>query len=112
MFDFSIAETSLTLIVALLLIGPEELPGIVRGMRNISRKSKQVLKEINDKIMSMEGAEGLAQEVKKLNEDIKFIADNNGNLHEAYEIDDIMPEIEKARSDRKAQDTTSKTAQP
>lgn len=100
MFDFSLAETSLTMLVALLLIGPEELPGVIRSFRNISRKSKQIYKEFTDKILEIEGTNDLVNEVKKINEDIKKIADADGNLHDAYDISDIMPEIEKAKTER------------
>ena len=90
MFDFSLAETSLTLIVALLLIGPEELPGVIRGMRNLSRKSKQVFKQFNDAILEIEEVGGLKKEVSKLNDDIKKIVDLDGNLQETYDISDMM----------------------
>ena len=98
MFDFSMAETSLTLLVALLLIGPEELPGLVRGARNFSRKSKQTFKQFTDSIMEMEDVGSLKNEVSKLNDDIKRIVDLDGNLQETYDISDIMPEIERAKS--------------
>lgn len=100
MFDFSMAETSLTLVIALLLIGPEELPGAIRAMRNVSRKSKQMFKEMSDKVMEIEGADGLASEVRKLNNDIKQIADSKGNLYDSYDMSDIMPEIEKAKKNK------------
>ncbi len=97
MFDLSLAETSLTLVVALLLIGPEELPGVIRGMRNFSRKSQQVFKQFTNTIMEIEEVGGLKNEVRKLNEDIKKIIDLDGILQETYDISDIMPEIEKTR---------------
>ncbi len=98
MFDLSLAETSLTLVVALLLIGPEELPGLIRGARNFSRKSKQVLKQFTDSIMEIDEVGNLTAEVNKLNSDIKKIVDLNGDLQETYDISDIMPEIHQAKN--------------
>lgn len=97
MLDFSMAETTLTAVVALLLIGPKELPGVLRAMRNLSRKSKQVFKQFSDTLLEIEEIGGLKNEVNKLNDDIKKIVDLNGNLQETYDISDIMPEIEKAK---------------
>jgi sec-independent protein translocase protein TatB len=109
MFDFSMAETSLTLVVALLLIGPKELPGVLRAMRNLSRKSQQVFKQFTDTIMEIEEVGGLKSEVSKLNDDIKRIVDLDGNLQETYDISDIMPEIEKAKNRNSTQIATEET---
>lgn len=100
MFEFSLSELSVVMLVALLLIGPEELPGLIRTIRNFSRKSQQMLKEFTNSIMEMDEIDGLKQEVKKLNNDIKQIVDAEGNLHEAYDISDILPEIEKAKTSK------------
>lgn len=103
MFDFSVAETSLTMLVALLLIGPKELPGVLRAMRNLKRKSQQVFKQFSDAVMEIEEIGGLKGEVDKLNADIKKIVDLDGNLQETYDISDIMPEIEKAKEKNSVQ---------
>jgi|GEM_PF-1566397 len=97
MFDFSISEFSLVTLAALILIGPEELPGIIGTIRNISRKSRSLLKEFTDSIMEMEDVNGIKDEVRKLNDDIKKITGEDGKLYESYDIADIMPEIEKAK---------------
>ena len=94
------AETSLTLVVALLLIGPEELPGVIRGIRNISRKSQQTFKQFTNSIMEIEEVGGLKDEVSKLNADIRKIIDLDGNLRETYDISDIMPEIVRNKQSR------------
>ncbi len=103
MFDFSMAETTLTMVMALLLIGPKELPGILRAMRNLSRKSQQMFKQFSDALMEIEEVGGLKDEVNKLNQDIKKIVDLDGNLQDTYDMSDIMPEIEKAKSQNSAQ---------
>lgn len=100
MFDLSLAETSLTLVVALFLIGPEELPGVIRAVRKVTNKSKAMVKEFTDSIMEIEEVGNLKNEVEKLNSDIKRIVDLEGNLQDTYDISDIMPEIEKAKKDR------------
>jgi len=97
MFDFSISEFSLVTVAALILIGPEELPGIIRTIRNFSRKSRSLLKEFTDSIMEMEDANGIRDEFRKLNEDIKKITGEDGRMYDSYDISDIIPEIEKAK---------------
>jgi len=97
MFDFSISEFSLVAVAALILIGPEELPGVIRAVRNISRKSRSIFKEFTDSIMEMEDAGAIRDEFRKINEDIKKITGDDGNIYEAYDVSDIMPEIDKAK---------------
>lgn len=97
MFEFSFSELSLVLVVALILIGPEELPGLIRTARNASRKSRQMFKEFTNSIMEMEEIGSLHNEVQKLNNDIKRIVDLDGNLQETYDISDIMTEIDKTK---------------
>ena len=101
MFDLSLAETSLTMLVALLVIGPKELPGLIRGARNLSRKSKQTIKQFTDSIMEMDEEGNLQDEVNKLNSDIKKIVDLEGNLQENYDISDIMVEIKKPKTSKR-----------
>ncbi len=100
MFDLSLAETSLTLLVALLLIGPEELPSVIRTFRNLSRKARTYYKEFSSKFLEIEELDELKQEANKLNADIRKIVDLDGNLQETYDVSDIMPEIEKAKKER------------
>ncbi len=101
MFEFSLAELALIMVAVLLLVGPDELPGIIRSLRNYSRKSRQVIKEFTNSIMEIEEIGGLKDEVKKLNDDIKKIVDLDGNLQQTYDISDILPEIEKAKEAKK-----------
>lgn len=103
MFDLSLAETSVILVAALLLIGPEELPAVIKGVRKFTQKSKDMLKEFSNSVMELEDVGGLKKEVEKLNSDIKKIVDMEGNLQETYDISDIMPEIEKARTKNNTQ---------
>ena len=69
-------------------------------MRNISRKSRSIVKEFTDSIMEMDEVGNINDEVTKLNNDIKKIVDLDGNLQETYDMSDIMPEIEKAKEQK------------
>ena len=106
MFEFSLTELSLIMVVALVLIGPEELPGVVRGFVNLSRKLRSTVKEFTNSIIEMDEIDSLKKEVKKLNDDIKTIVDMEGNLQETYDISDIMPELNKAKEERDSKQTS------
>jgi sec-independent protein translocase protein TatB len=107
MFEFSFAEMSLIMLVALLLIGPEELPGIIRNIRNFKKKSQRMLKEVTNSLLDVEDADSLKNEFNKLNDDIKKIVDLEGNLQETYDISDIIPESSAVRNS-KSKETSQK----
>ena len=98
MFDFSISEISLISIVALILLGPEELPTIIKTFRNISKKSRTMFTEFTDSIIKMEEVKDLKQEVQKLNSDLNQmnlnkITGDDGNLYETYDVDEVLKDL-------------------
>jgi sec-independent protein translocase protein TatB len=107
MFDLSWSELMVVGVVGLVVIGPEELPAIVRNCKKIMAQIKQVSKEFTDSITEMDEFKDLKEEAKKLNEDIKTIVDLDGNVQRTYDISDIMPEIEKNK--QKMQELDSNT---
>jgi sec-independent protein translocase protein TatB len=97
MFDFSFSELLVVGVVGLVVLGPEELPVIIRNCKKIITQVKEVGKEFTDSIMEMDELKDLKEEARKLNEDIKTIVDLDGNVQRTYDISDIMPEIESAK---------------
>ena len=104
MFDFSWSELMVVGVVGLIVLGPEELPVVIRSCKKILTQIKQVSKEFTDSIMEIDEVKDLKEEAKKLNEDIQTIVDLDGKVQRTYDISDIMPEIESARSSAKAQE--------
>ena len=80
---FSCAELLVILIIGLLVLGPKDLLQAVKSVGGITGK----LRQYYDSFISYLS--------KELGEDeyVKFIVDEDGNHHKAYDLDKIKPYI-------------------
>jgi sec-independent protein translocase protein TatB len=92
MFEFSWPEMLVVALVALLVVGPEELPSVIRNCKKIITKIKSVAKEFTDSITEIDEIKDIKSEAKKLNDDLKVMIDLEGNKQQTYDISDIMVE--------------------
>lgn len=97
MFDLSWAEMAVVMIVGILVIGPKDMPVVIRNIKKFSHKAKEITSEIIKSFDEDESISDLKNEVNKINKDIKTIVDLEGNIQPTYDISDIMPEIEKSK---------------
>ncbi|MCE3232677.1 MAG: hypothetical protein K0R98_934 [Rickettsiaceae bacterium] len=107
MFDFSFAELVVVGAVGLLVLGPEELPVVIRNCKKIINQITQVGKEFSNSILEIDEVKDLKNEAKKLNEDIKTIVDLDGQVQRTYDISDIMPELEQHKESKKSKEDNS-----
>ena len=89
MFDLSLSEIILTLLVSLLVIKPQDIPTILRHFKEWKQKASNVKKEILDSIKNIDGAKEIHSELHALKDEIKTIVDLDGNPQRVYDIDDI-----------------------
>jgi sec-independent protein translocase protein TatB len=94
MFDLSWSEILLVGIVALLVIGPKELPTAIRFCKKLLRKMKNLTQELSSAFNEIEPIDDLKKEAEKLNKDITYITDLEGNLQPTYDISDIVKKPE------------------
>ncbi len=92
MFEFSWPEMLVVALVALLVVGPQELPSVIRNCKKIITKIKSVAKEFTDSITEIDEIKDIKSEAKKLNDDLKVIIDLEGNKQQTYDISDLMSE--------------------
>lgn len=102
MFEFSWPEMLVVAVVALLVVGPEELPSVIRNCKKIITKIKSVAKEFTDSITEIDEIKDIKSEAKKLNDDLKIIIDLEGNKQQTYDISDIM---DKSKDQKNEQDS-------
>ena len=93
MFDFSFSELIIVGVVGLLVIGPDELPSIIKNVRKIIAKVKLLSREFTSAITEGEEFGDLKKEADKINQDLKTIIDLEGNEQPTYDISDVMPEV-------------------
>jgi len=95
MFDFAWSEMIVVAIVGLLILGPEELPTIVRSVRKGINKLKTMASDFSSSVLDDEHMTDLKGEARKINEDIKTIIDLEGNIQPTYDISDIVDDTKK-----------------
>ncbi len=70
MFDIGTGEVGLIALIALLVLGPERLPGAARTAGALLRKARQSWNNVRDEIERELAAEELKQSLKKAVQDI------------------------------------------
>jgi sec-independent protein translocase protein TatB len=100
MFDFSFGELSLVALVAILVVGPKDLPKVMRAIGRWVGKFRGISDEfragMHSAMREME-MHGLQEDAKQVIEDVKYIRDDAGNLQPVYDISDFLDERERAR---------------
>ena len=89
MFDLSIAELAFIAVVALVVIGPKELPVVLRTIGRWIGKFKRMANDILKQL-----------ELDDLQEDVRTIQNDAGEAFEAYDLSDIEDKSRKAKGDK------------
>lgn len=90
MFDISLTEILLVLVVAIVFLGPEEIPRIVKMLAKVTRSLRYISGEVKravDEVINTEDLNALG----KKSSPRKFILDDQGNYREIYDLDDFLP---------------------
>ena len=106
MFDISIGEFLVIIIVGILIIGPKDFPEIARHIIKAIVKSKQIInkakvelsvlsKEIGIDEIKNEVAIEIANEKVRLEKEITTIVDIYGNEHQVLGVDEIRKDKSK-----------------
>lgn len=98
MFNLSWSEIFIILIAALIFIGPDELPSVIRTVREFIRKIRNLGSELASSLNEFEQQSNLRDEAEQLNSDIRTIIDLDGNPQETYDISDIIEELKTEKS--------------
>lgn len=94
MFDFSLGELLLIAVVALVVIGPQDLPKVLHATFKFFRQVQDVLSEVRrsfDEVVATSGIDEVRKDLdRELNKDAKFIIDQHGNYQQIYDVSDLM----------------------
>ena len=92
MFDFSFAELLVVALVALVVIGPEEMPtvarGILKGLRSLRHAYASVRQQLLE-VVDDESLHTLKQDVAQMQGGKRFILDDDGNYREVFDVSDL-----------------------
>ncbi len=97
MFDFSFGELVLIALVALLVVGPKDLPVVVRAVGRWMGQFRGIADEFRQGFRSVMNEAALDETGKELRENMQFIKDEHGNLQRVYDLSDFMDERERAK---------------
>jgi len=94
MLDFSFGELALVVFVALIVVGPKELPALMRTIGKWIGQVKLITDEFKQGFSSvMQGTEleNIKKDLHEIHEEIKYIKDAQGNFHPIYDISHVTP---------------------
>ncbi|HEU5047963.1 MAG TPA: Sec-independent protein translocase protein TatB [Rickettsiales bacterium] len=99
MLDFSFGELALVGLVALVVVGPKDLPVVMRAVGRWFGQFKGIADEFREGFRSAM-QEGSFSDIKEdfhsmhedLHEEVRYIKDDAGNFQRVYDISDIKRE--------------------
>lgn len=93
MLGLSWAEIFVIVIIAVIFIGPKDLPEVLRGVGKFFAKIKEYSNELKTAFDSAIEDTEIAKTKKKMEEEIRYITDLEGNKQRAYDLDDFLPDF-------------------
>lgn len=89
MLDLSLPEILVISLAAILVIGPKELPAVLRTIGRWLGQMRELGREVRDAFDSAIQTEELKQTGHELENDVQYIRDLEGNLQRTYDLSDL-----------------------
>ncbi len=93
MLDFSFGELALVVLVALVVVGPKDLPKVMRAVGKWFGQFKSIADDFRAGFKSAIADHSLGEvheEIRKTQEEIRYIKGEDGNFHPTYDISDFI----------------------
>jgi Tat protein translocase TatB subunit len=91
MFDFSFGELLLLAIVALVFIGPKELPAVLKAVAKALAYLKSMSRELKGAMDDLARESGLKDAQAEIEREMRMITGDDGKQYPAYDINDFLP---------------------
>jgi sec-independent protein translocase protein TatB len=100
LFDVDVSELAVIAVVALIVIGPKDLPKVLRAMGQMTRKAKLLAGEFQkgvDDMMRESEIDEMRKKVEAMNQidvkrEVEKIADPTGEIEKALAVDNPLAE--------------------
>jgi sec-independent protein translocase protein TatB len=89
MFDLSLAEVLLIVVVTVIFIGPKDLPVVVRAIAKAMRQVRSLASEVRQAFEDLGKETGIQDVTDSLNEEMRMIKGDDGQFYEAYDVDKL-----------------------
>ena len=93
MFNISLFESLIILLVGIIFIGPKEIPTVISFIKKIIIQIKSVTDSVKSSISEIDVVQDIKNDVNEVDSSIKEIVDLDGNIQKVYDISNLMPEI-------------------
>ncbi len=90
MFDISLSELLIVGVVALLVLGPEEMPKALRAVMRFFRSLKEMAMEVQKSVESLADEPEIKEIRHAVETQRRYIVDEAGNYQEVFDISDLM----------------------
>ena len=87
MIDFSFAEIALVVVVAVIFIGPNELPVVIKAVAKAFRGLRSLTKEFRAVFDDLSREAGLDE----MQSEIRLIRGDDGKMYESYDSPVVKP---------------------
>ena len=89
MLELSLAELAFIGLIALIFIGPQELPDVLRGVMRFVRSLRGMVAEVKGSVAELVDETGVKEVREELEEEAKYIEDLEGNMQRIYDVSEI-----------------------
>ena len=90
MFDLSLAEMAVIVVLAIMVIGPKDLPVLLRTLGGWWRNIRNVAGEFREGLEAAAGMDEFHKASGEIEEDISYIRDESGKLQRVYDISEFL----------------------
>lgn len=90
MFDFSLAELMVVAVLAIVLIGPKDMPVAVRAVVRFMKSVRAMTTEMQKVVNSIADDDDVKEIKASLEEEKRYIMDEAGYYREVYDISEFM----------------------
>ncbi len=90
MFDLSLVELAVILLVVVLVIGPNELPVLLRTIGRVLNKIREFSEQLKSQLALFDENGEMEKLRTELQERVTYIKGDDGNLYPSYDITDVV----------------------
>ncbi len=86
MFDLSLGEIILVVMVAAIFIGPKEMPVVIRGIAKLMKSVRALAGEIRGAFDDLAKESGVKDAADEINKNVRLIQGDDGQMYESYDM--------------------------
>lgn len=86
MFDLSLTELALIVVVAVVFIGPKELPAVIRAIAKAMKNLRGLARDIRGAFDDLAKESGVKAITDEFESDVRMIKGDDGKWYESYDL--------------------------